>query len=125
VKQGHKNIFKALELARRLLILAGQGDAARTDVGCGVLYGVIRDCAYKIRRQAEQELAEHKAMGIWPENKNGKKKDANSAASRRTSDAGSEERKSTFSEDSLPAPDAKGRLLSWPAGRSQEKTAGR
>ncbi len=112
VKQCHKNIFKALELARRLLILADQGDAARTDVGCGVLYGVIRDCAYKIRRQAEQELVEHKARGLWPEDRGGGKKDANSVASRRTSDAGNKERKSTFSEDSLPTPDTKDRLLS-------------
>lgn len=74
MKQCHKNIFEALELARRLLVLADQGDAARTDVGCGVLYGVIRDCACKIRRQAEQELEEHKAMGLWPENKNSGKK---------------------------------------------------
>lgn len=86
MKQCHKNIFKALELARQLLILADQGDAARMDVGCGVLYGVIRDCAYKIRRQAEQELEEHKATGIWPENKNGRKKRVACESSRQSPD---------------------------------------
>ena len=81
MKQCHKNIIKALELARRLLILADQGDAVRTDVGCGVLYGVIRDCAYKIRRQAEQELAEHKARGLWPEDKDGQERQEKRTAS--------------------------------------------
>lgn len=71
MEQCKKNILKALELARQLTILADEGDAARVDVGCGVLYGVIRDCAYKIRRQAEQELEEHKAKGIWPDHSNG------------------------------------------------------
>ena len=53
-------IYQALELAQELMTLADQGDAARQDVGCGVLYGTLRDCAYKIRALAQAELAEHK-----------------------------------------------------------------
>jgi hypothetical protein len=39
--------------------LADEGDANREDNGCGVLYGLVRDCAYKIRRLAEAEKEVH------------------------------------------------------------------
>ncbi len=52
-------IRRALTLADELLTLADKGDEVRQDVGCGVLFGTIRDCAYKIRTQAESELVEH------------------------------------------------------------------
>lgn len=50
---------KTLDLAARMLELADQGDAAREDVGCGVLYGVLRDAAYRIKRLAEAERLAH------------------------------------------------------------------
>ena len=49
-------INRALALAEELLALANEGDAARDDKRCGVLYGTLRDCGYKIRAQAESEL---------------------------------------------------------------------
>jgi len=52
-------IRRALVLAGELLALADEGDEVRQDVGCGVLFGTIRDSAYKIRSLAESELAEH------------------------------------------------------------------
>jgi hypothetical protein len=54
-------------MARELLALADAGDADRTDDGCGVLYGIVRDCAYKMRAQAGREQEAHKARGIWDE----------------------------------------------------------
>jgi hypothetical protein len=42
-----------------MLELADAGDAAREDVGCGVLYGVLRDSAYKLQRLAEAERQAH------------------------------------------------------------------
>jgi hypothetical protein len=42
-----------------MLEVADQGDAAREDVGCGVLYGVLRDSAYKLRSLAAAELEAH------------------------------------------------------------------
>ncbi|RJR40662.1 MAG: hypothetical protein C4567_10825 [Deltaproteobacteria bacterium] len=54
---------KTLELAAAMLEVADQGDAAREDVGCGVLYGVLRDSAYKLRRLAEVELEAHLRKG--------------------------------------------------------------
>jgi len=62
-----RNIKKALDLARRMVILADEGDLAARDDSCAVLYGIIRDCAYKIRHVAEQERQKHIARGAWDE----------------------------------------------------------
>ena len=58
-------IRKTLELAERMLELADEGDAVRQDVGCGVLYGVLRDSAYRIKKLAEAERAAHLKKGGW------------------------------------------------------------
>ena len=58
-------IRQALAYARKLTILADEGEAASCDDGCAVLYGVVRDCAYKIRTEAEREKDSHKAQGRW------------------------------------------------------------
>ena len=60
MKNCDKHIEKALKLARELILLADAGDAVRKDVGCGVLFGTLRDCAYKIQALAQQELLEHR-----------------------------------------------------------------
>jgi hypothetical protein len=52
-------IQKTLQLAELMLRLADECDAIREDVSCGVLYGVLRDSAYKIRRLAEAEREAH------------------------------------------------------------------
>lgn len=52
-------IRRTLDLAEQMLKLADAGDAVRQDVGCGVLYGVLRDSAYRIKRLAEMERASH------------------------------------------------------------------
>ena len=36
-----------------MLNFAGRFDAISEDVGCGVLYGILRDSAYKIKKLAE------------------------------------------------------------------------
>jgi hypothetical protein len=54
---------KTLELAELMLRVADAGDAARKDVGCGVLYGVLRDSAYRIRKLAEAEREAHSKKG--------------------------------------------------------------
>jgi len=56
-----QHIRRTLALAKELLAVADKGDEVRKDVGCGVLFGTIRDCAYKIRALAESELVEHNA----------------------------------------------------------------
>jgi hypothetical protein len=61
----HECLNKTLQLAELMLKLADEGDAVREDVGCGVLYGVLRDSAYRIKKLAEAERAAHlkKAAG--------------------------------------------------------------
>jgi hypothetical protein len=48
-----------------MIRLADQGDNDREDTGCGILYGVLRDSAYKLKRLAEEEKRKHKAKGWW------------------------------------------------------------
>ncbi len=56
-------IRKALAACDRLNLMADKGEAKADDDGCAVLFGVIRDCAYKIRGRAERELNLHKRQG--------------------------------------------------------------
>lgn len=65
MKPCDQSLFKTLEMTRAMLELADEGDRDREDVGCGILYGVLRDCAYKIRRLAEQEREAHVRKGWW------------------------------------------------------------
>jgi len=58
-------IQKTLKLAELMLTLAEEGDAVRQDVGCGVLYGVLRDSAYRLKKLAEAEQAAHNKKGKW------------------------------------------------------------
>ena len=64
----NKHIREALEMVKQLIILADEGDLDSEDDGCCVLYGVVRDCAYKIRAQAEREREAHILKDIWDEN---------------------------------------------------------
>lgn len=54
---------EALKIAHDLMCLANDGDKHADETGFGILSGVMRDCAYKIRRHAERE--ERKAKVAW------------------------------------------------------------
>jgi len=66
VKTCNHNIEKTLDLAKIMLELAQAGDDYREDSGCGVLFGVLRDSAYKIIKLAEAEKKAHEVKGFWP-----------------------------------------------------------
>ena len=68
MRKCNEHIVDAIETCRTLTIIADEGERDATDDSCAVLYGVIRDCAYRIRRRAEQERAAHIASGIWDGN---------------------------------------------------------
>lgn len=57
---------KMLELSSKMLELADFGDKHRRDAGCGVVFGHLRDDAYKLHRLAEKEIERHK-RGIQEE----------------------------------------------------------
>ena len=62
-----KSIKKTLGLVENMLDLADNGDAVREDSGCGILYGVLRDAAFKIKKLAEHEKKAHIQKGWWDE----------------------------------------------------------
>lgn len=55
----NKHLQKSLELSKELILLANQGEIDSLDNGCRVLYGIVRDCGYKIKTQAEHEMKKH------------------------------------------------------------------
>ena len=67
MKPCNLQIEKTLELVEEMICLADQGDADREDTGCGILYGVLRDSAYKLKKLAEAEKQNHVNKGWWPE----------------------------------------------------------
>ena len=69
-KPCNKNIIKVLRLSRDMMLLADKGDECRQDRSCGVLYGTLRDSAYKLRSLAEQEIDLHKDTGLWDVDEN-------------------------------------------------------
>jgi hypothetical protein len=58
-------IKNTLSVVERMLDLADEGDYVREDTGCGVLYSVVRDAAYRIRQLAEAEREAHIEKGWW------------------------------------------------------------
>jgi sulfopyruvate decarboxylase TPP-binding subunit len=65
VKPCDINIKKILQLTDKMIELAEIGDAQREDTGCGILYGVLLDSAYKLKRLAEKEKENHINKGWW------------------------------------------------------------
>ncbi len=54
--QDIKNLNKVKELCYEMLEIADYCDKYRSDDGSGVVFGMLRDSAYKIRRVTEKQL---------------------------------------------------------------------
>ena len=67
MKSCDRNIKRTLQLTEQMIELADIGDADREDTGCGILYGILRDSAYKIKKLAESERSKHQKKGWWDE----------------------------------------------------------
>jgi hypothetical protein len=65
VRPCNHNIKRTLNLVAEMIRVADKGDIEREDNGCGILYGVLRDSAYKVKKLAEQEREKHIAKGWW------------------------------------------------------------
>ena len=50
---------RIVDLCYEMLELADHGDSFRQDIECGIIFGTVRDTAYKIRQLAENELKRH------------------------------------------------------------------
>ncbi len=73
MRPSNENLVKVMDYARKLLFLADRGDIQREDPECGVLYGLLRDSAYRVKKAAEEEIEHHKRMGLWDEETREKK----------------------------------------------------
>jgi len=65
VRSCDKNIKNTLNIAEEMIKVADKGDIDREDIGCGILYGVLRDAAYKVKKLAEKEKEAHIKKGWW------------------------------------------------------------
>lgn len=61
----NRYIRRVIETADELTRLADDGEAASRDDSCAVLYGIVRDCAYKMKARAESEKERHVSLGLW------------------------------------------------------------
>jgi hypothetical protein len=59
MENDNENIQRTIELTRELIHCADVGDLERQDDTCGVLYGIVRDSAYRILVEAERERVRH------------------------------------------------------------------
>jgi hypothetical protein len=59
------NLIRVSRLTNEMLALADEGDRDRNDDTCGILYGILRDMAYRLRSLVDDECEKHKATGKW------------------------------------------------------------
>ncbi len=59
------NLDKLVALTREMIALADEGDRDRDDTSCGIIYGILRDSAYRLRKLAQQECEKHRQQGKW------------------------------------------------------------
>ncbi len=64
-KANNQNLLKLMKLTGEMLELADLGDRDRDDTGCGILFGILRDTGYKLRKLVEEECLNHKKAGKW------------------------------------------------------------
>lgn len=74
MRRCNHNIEKTLNLVDEMIRVADKGDIEREDNGCGILYGVLRDSAYKVKKLAEKEKEKHIAKGWWTKESDSQKR---------------------------------------------------
>lgn len=65
MKTFNHNLVRLINLTREMLALSDEGDRDRNDDSCGIVYGVLRDIGYRLRKLAEEECEKHKKAGKW------------------------------------------------------------
>jgi hypothetical protein len=66
-RHANENLKRTLDMAREMIALADEGDRDRIDDSCGIIYGILRDAAYRLRQMAEAECQKHQEAGVWNE----------------------------------------------------------
>ena len=60
----NENLLRTVRLTREMLALADEGDRDRDDNTCGIIYCILRDTAYRLRKLAQEEFDRHED-GHW------------------------------------------------------------
>jgi len=50
---------KTIDITRKMIDLADRAEEACIDNGCAAVYGILRDSAYRVRKEAEREQKKH------------------------------------------------------------------
>ena len=61
----NQNIRELKVLINKMLELSEKGDAEREDTNCGIMYGILRDSAFRLLKLAEDEERAHRAKSMW------------------------------------------------------------
>ncbi len=61
----NENLLRVIRLSQEMLALADEGDRDRTDASCAIIYGILRDSGYKLRKLADAECEKHRESGKW------------------------------------------------------------
>jgi len=61
----NENLRRVKRMTNEMLALADDGDQHRADPSCGILYGILRDMAYRLRHLVDDECARHKEEKRW------------------------------------------------------------
>jgi len=64
-RTANENLRRLKRLTNDMVALADDGDKNREDDSCGILYGILRDSAYRLRKLTEQECQKHREAGKW------------------------------------------------------------
>jgi len=64
-KPYNDNLKRLIQMTRDMLALSDEGDRDRNDDTCGIIYGILRDTGYRLRKLAEEECDKHKDSGKW------------------------------------------------------------
>jgi hypothetical protein len=67
MKQFNENLRRLISLTQEMSALADEGDRDRTDGSCGIIYGILRDSAHKLRKIAKAECQSHREHNTWDE----------------------------------------------------------
>jgi CheY-like chemotaxis protein len=51
-----------IRLSKVMIGLADAGDACREDIGCGIIFGTLRDQGYRLHQLAHKELTDHQTL---------------------------------------------------------------
>jgi hypothetical protein len=60
----NEHLRHLIRLTREMMALADEGDRDRIDDSCGIIYGILRDAAYRLRKVAAEECEKHFESGL-------------------------------------------------------------